>query len=331
MNKIVYIMGRDSVTVYVDGRTVPISKGTPQYEGVVAAIKDNDMDRIRSIINVKQAVAEKTNGLVTIKDGELTFKGEVVHNALSDRILEMFRNGMDITPFTNFMINLDQNPSYRAVQELYGFLEATGCPITPDGHFLAYKMIKGDYTDLYTGTMDNSVGKIVEMPRNKVNEDKNQTCSQGLHFAGRYYVENGNYGSRGAGNRLVVVKVNPADVVSIPTDYNNAKGRACKYLILEEIEWSDRLPDLYAPDKTKEVEVESDDLDEDFDNAPTVSTSAKLDEATVIKIYNDLDNTDMSLTEIAKKYNISRRQVGRIRDGEVWGVLYMRHYNCSSP
>ena len=33
----------------------------------------------------------------------------------------------------------------------------------------------------------------------------------------------------------MIVKISPADVVSIPSDYNNAKGRACKYEVIGEI------------------------------------------------------------------------------------------------
>jgi hypothetical protein len=32
----------------------------------------------------------------------------------------------------------------------------------------------------------------------------------------------------------MIVKINPADVVSIPSDYNNAKGRACRYEVIGE-------------------------------------------------------------------------------------------------
>jgi len=34
--------------------------------------------------------------------------------------------------------------------------------------------------DNYTGTMDNSVGQIVSMPRQAVDNNRNQTCSNGL-------------------------------------------------------------------------------------------------------------------------------------------------------
>ena len=121
------------------------------------------------------------------------------------------------------------NPSYRAVNELYGFLEKNNLPITPDGHFLAYKRVRDDYKDVYSGTMDNSIGKIVEMERNLVNDDKNQTCSSGLHFCSEGYLNH--FG----GDRTVIVKINPRDVVSIPTDYDNSKGRACRYEVIGEV------------------------------------------------------------------------------------------------
>jgi len=38
----------------------------------------------------------------------------------------------------------------------------------------------------------------------------------------------------------VIVKIDPADVVSIPSDYNNQKGRCCKYMVIREVELQDR-------------------------------------------------------------------------------------------
>jgi hypothetical protein len=37
------------------------------------------------------------------------------------------------------------------------------------------------------------------------------------------------------GARTVIVKVNPRDVVSIPSDYNGAKGRTCRYEVIGEL------------------------------------------------------------------------------------------------
>jgi hypothetical protein len=127
------------------------------------------------------------------------------------------------------MENLMANPSYRAVNELYGFLEKNNLPITSDGHFLAYKKVREDYKDCHSGTFDNSVGKVVEMERNQVNDNKEQTCSAGLHFCSEGYLRH--FG----GERVMILKINPRDVVSIPTDYNDSKGRCCRYEVIGEV------------------------------------------------------------------------------------------------
>jgi hypothetical protein len=61
------------------------------------------------------------------------------------------------------------------------------------------------------------------MDRSKVDDDPNNTCSKGLHVASLPYLQH--Y----PGSVTVLVKVNPANVVSIPTDYNNSKMRVCEY------------------------------------------------------------------------------------------------------
>jgi len=161
----------------------------------------------------------------------LFWKGKEMHNALTTRMVAMLQDEFPIEPLVNFMENLMSNPSKRAVDELYGFLEKNSLPITPDGHFLAYKKVKQDYTDCHSGTMDNSVGKIVEMERNEVDDNKEVTCSTGLHFCSQEYLPH--FG--GSTSRVVIVKINPRDVVSIPVDYHNAKGRACRYEVIGEV------------------------------------------------------------------------------------------------
>jgi hypothetical protein len=135
-------------------------------------------------------------------------------------------------------------------------LEKNSLPITPDGHFLAYKKVRYDYKDCHSGTMDNSVGQVVEMERNSVDDDKDRTCSTGLHFCSRDYLNH--FG----GERLVIVKVNPRDVVSIPSDYNGAKGRACRYEVVDEID-KDRADEAFAQSVQATAEPSASVLSED--------------------------------------------------------------------
>jgi hypothetical protein len=149
--------------------------------------------------------------------------------------------------------------------QLYGFVRACGLTLTMDGDFLAYKKIRSDYKDIYSGTMDNSVGTVLEMPRHAVEKDPEKTCSRGLHFAAYGYLSH--YGSS-EDHRIVLVKVSPSDVVSIPTDYNNMKGRACRYQIYKEVELQEELkhsPAVYDIEDTEDEPYYEED-DYEYDN-----------------------------------------------------------------
>ena len=225
-----YIIQGSQVTVVIGSKPHVVSKSHPMYQRVVDAIKTNDWETVDGIIDPKKVVLEYGNGNIAIEGDKLFWKGEEFHSSLSVRMIRMLQDGFDIKPMVAFMENLMLNPSKRAVTELYGFLEKNNLPITPDGNFLAYKKIRQDYKDCHSGTMDNSVGKVVEMERNRVDDDQNRTCSTGLHFCSRDYLNH--FG----GERIVIVKINPRDVVSIPNDYNDSKGRACRYEVVDEID-----------------------------------------------------------------------------------------------
>lgn len=233
-----YIKGESYITVvFPDGTQTTAQTDQPNYRGVVAAVRDQDWDEVRRLMLPSEEMQKVllnagVAGDVFVENGEVFYGEYPLHNTLTDRMLEMLDEGFDITPLQLFLSNLMQNPSFRAVNELFDFLEAGHLPITDDGHFLAYKRVRDDYMDLYTGKMDNSIGVTVRMPRNMVDEDKVSTCSEGLHFCSRGYLPY--YGAR-PGARTVVLKINPRDVVAIPIDYGNAKGRACEYEIIDEL------------------------------------------------------------------------------------------------
>lgn len=224
-----YMMQGSNVTVIINNIPHTISKNHIFYDKLIEGIKNGDWDTVEEVVNPKKTVINYGKGNISIQGDKLFWGERELHNALTVRIIEMYRHGYSIEPMVLFMENLMQNPSYRAVNELYGFMESCTLPITPDGHFLAYKKVRENYTDVHTGTMDNSVGKVVEMERNEVDDNKDRTCSSGLHFCSQSYL------SVFGGERIMIVKVNPRDVVSIPSDYNNAKGRACRYEVIGEL------------------------------------------------------------------------------------------------
>lgn len=225
-----YIIQGKNIILVIKNKNFTISDTHVNYTKILDAIKQDNWEIIESLTDVVETIEKFSQGNIRIKDGEIYWKGEPFHNALSYRILQMIEEGFDVKPMMNFMENLMLNPSKRSVDELYGFLEKSSLPITPDGCFLAFKKVKENYMDVYTGTIDNSVGKIVSMERNQVNDDKDQTCSAGLHFCSKDYL--GHF----SGARIMILKINPRDVVSIPSDYNDTKGRCCLYEVIGELE-----------------------------------------------------------------------------------------------
>lgn len=156
-----------------------------------------------------------------------------VNNSLTQRVIDMVRNGdSGVQTLLNFLEKLMENPSRRSVNELYGFLEATDIEIAEDGDFYAWKKVRPDYMDIHSNTMDNTPGKVLRVARNMVDEDSERTCSFGLHVCSKSYLPS--FGSC-PDNRVVKVKVNPADVVAVPSDYHNAKMRTAGYVVLEDV------------------------------------------------------------------------------------------------
>lgn len=227
-----YLIQGNNIVVVIDNKPHTISKTHITYQKVLDAIKAQDWEGVKDAIEPKKVVLNYGKGNVEVQGETLFWKGKELHNALSRRMITMLQEGFPIEPMVNFMDNLYQNPSKRAVDELYSFLEKCNLPITPDGHFLAYKKVRDDYLDIHSATMDNSPGQVVEMERHDVDDDKDRTCSSGLHFCSQDYLPH--FGS-GSGDRVVIVKINPRDVVSIPSDYNETKGRACRYEVISEL------------------------------------------------------------------------------------------------
>jgi hypothetical protein len=175
-------------------------------------------------------LAEKNGFEIKLAQGAVLVNDEPMHNALTARMLRMYDQGFNINPLICFLEKLMSNPSNTAINELYMFLEANDLSITDDGDFLAYKSINENFTSIHDGKTSNKIGEVVSMPRNRVDDNRDRTCSNGLHFASLDYCKN-----HFVGDKIVALKINPSDVVSIPSDYNNQKGRACKYFVYAEV------------------------------------------------------------------------------------------------
>lgn len=233
------IINNTGATIIIGTDTFTIRRDHVSYSSIIEELNgEKRADVLRSLLDVKEAITTMTQGKVEIKDDKVFVNGDEVNTTLATRILQLVKDNQNgiARPLIAFLDNIMANPSRRAVQGLYDWLEKSDLPITDDGHFIAWKIVGPDFMSLYSGNgaqkFDNSPGKVVEVARNQVDEDPDVTCSYGLHFCSSGYLPH--YG-RAEGNKVVMVKVHPADVVAFPRDYNTAKGRACKYTVLQEV------------------------------------------------------------------------------------------------
>jgi hypothetical protein len=228
----VTITGSGKITAIIDGTVFTVDTDHSNYQNILQTVRDQDWTKFLDLVDLSRKVRDYAhNSNVEIKDGIIVFDGEPIHNTLTKRVIDFMQQDLPFKPLLNFLCNLMENPSTRAVDELYDFLDVGELPITEDGHFLAFKNVKADYTDIYSGKFNNAVGSICEMKRNQVDEDKDRTCSYGLHFCSIAYLPNF---SDSNGGKTMIVKINPKDVVAIPSDYNNTKGRTCRYEVVGE-------------------------------------------------------------------------------------------------
>jgi hypothetical protein len=252
------------ITVVLDGERHSINAGNGMFSKALEAYKVNDWDAFIGCVNptirLKSLYASYEG--IEVKDGNLYVFDEPVHSTLATRVLSFLEAGLDCVHLFKFILKLNLNPSKRAVDELYTFLEHRALPITDNGNFLAYKAVREDYTDKYTGKFLNTIDAVLEMPRNKVDDDKNVGCSYGFHAGTVEYAKD----FMGREGHLMIVEINPADVVSIPTDCQFQKLRTSKYKVVGEYE-IDLTDPLYASrfetDQDGDVDLWDDDSDDE--------------------------------------------------------------------
>jgi hypothetical protein len=252
-----------NLTLVLNNKSYQVLPDHINYRMILEQLPTATEEELLEIVDIQKAVASFSDGLVEIKEGTVLYDGEEVHGSISKRILEFMSKGLPFQPLVNFLNNLMTNPSMQSQQELYDFLEHEYLPITEDGYFLAYKAVRNDFKDKYRGTFDNSVGKVVEMRRAKVDDNRSRGCSDGLHAGALNYVAS--YGSVDAGDRIVIVKINPRDVVSVPTDCNCEKLRTCRYEVVGEYQ-GELLKPLYSASLDNGVDYDYDDDEEEYDN-----------------------------------------------------------------
>jgi hypothetical protein len=247
--KVAYIMGRDSIILIVDGKRTAIPSSDLRYEEAREAVLHNDTEKLSNLGTVAKTVQRVLGGMsnLEITPNGVLWRGKPVHGIVVDKIVSMTKAGYKGGDrLVKFLANLMDNPSSQSVDELYQFLSYKELPIDEDGFVVCYKAVNGDFwsvsgnttTRVLKGKVDasgrvwNGIGEEIEVERNSVDDNRNNHCSFGLHVGSYSYAK----GFLPSGGRLILVRFNPRDAVSVPTDCQGQKLRVCRYWVVGEAE-----------------------------------------------------------------------------------------------
>ena len=198
-------------------------------------VEEQAYAELRKLYDIAKAVTSWSDGDLEITRIGTFYKGAQVPENISEFLIKAFfadpSNTEAFKAWSTYLgIVTDPNLSNKISDRLFLFLSKNDLHITNDGKVLAWKVVRPDYKDKHSGTIDNSVGTTPSMPRNKVNDNDSQHCSYGLHVCSWGYLSS----FARTGDPVMQVEVDIKDIVSIPTDYNGEKVRVCKYKVAAE-------------------------------------------------------------------------------------------------
>lgn len=246
-----------SFKVVIDNQSYHFNEYHQNYQILVDSLKNKDEETFRKFYDVVQSTLDWAEGGFEFVSGTLKYMGNVVPQELYARIKQMVEEGFDHKPLLRFIERLYQNPSGKVLKNIWGFLSNEGIPIDENGYIVAYKAVSGDevsgYFDKWTGKIRQIVGDEVTMLRCLVDEDSDNPCSHGLHAGSLQYAKN--YLGSAVGT-IMIVLIDPADVVTVPSDYSAGKLGVCRYKILK-IEDKVQAQSDYIGRKTDSISSES--------------------------------------------------------------------------
>lgn len=259
------------ISAHLQGKPYLAGSSHPNFEtirDILLSDQDDAEDALIGLFNIAFTAGQKFDRVsdrITYSSNNLYFDGEVVHGALVDAVIRAIKDGTtDFKPLALFFEKVVDNPNEHSKENLYRWLANKSFEIAEDGDILGWKGVRysdGQYLSTTAGDafadgvfykqsfIPHVPGTIVEMVRGDVHWDPQVGCAAGLHvgvfnFASSY------------GNCMLQVKINPRDVVSVPTESSDQKMRVCRYFIVSEV-------DRYSKGLISRVTIPDD--DEDFE------------------------------------------------------------------
>jgi hypothetical protein len=243
-----------TVTAFFPDEAQPIKTADsnhPYWNDIVQGLENGDPDTY-TMFDVRAGVGAKLRSLsdrVDYDGQNVYFDGSVVNDALAQQVVRFLEQGIsDWEPLVKFWEKIAQNPSEHSRENLYRWLSTHEFSVTADGDIVGYKGVRVSTEDgsdryesihagpawvngaLVNGHVPNEIGAVITMPRADVTADPSIGCHVGLH------VGTWDYAHSFGGGTVLEVHVNPRDVVSVPTDCDDAKMRVCKYTVAAKVD-----------------------------------------------------------------------------------------------
>lgn len=317
--------GSGATVIFSDGTIQQVSQDNANFGRVVSILTGTPVDEIDEaelleLLIPALSVGKNLNRLserVAFDGSNILFDGDVVADAIAEHILRIVKEGGNPDSYkalVAFMEKLYTNPSESSRNSLYDFIVRHNITIDPDGDFYAYKGVKADLGSVWegfgivdgvsmNGSLPNKPGSILEIPRSKVNADNAIGCGTGLH-AGTYAYAEG--WARGV---LLLVKINPRDVVSVPSCSSYQKLRTCRYKVISQTTQQTKVTTYTAKAGSDLHSINTvDKLTKAGDKVPVTFTYTRGNGEKIL--------VDMVIKEIRKNNNGESIVIGEDTDGE---------------
>ena len=225
-----YFKDNKQLTVhFANGDVAVWSVTNPEMPHILELCKKAKWGEIETLNNINKAIMNSKN--VIVEKDTIKIDGVSVSNTNTPimKFIKILQEkdvvNSEINRINPFLENMFKNPFIDAVHEIYDYCKAMDFEITDDGCFLAYKKVRKDIGSIFDkGKTKHKIGEYTEVKM--YDTERTNVCSKGLHFCSKSYLQ------YYPGEVIIIVKVNPMDVVSIPVDYNFAKGRCRKYFVV---------------------------------------------------------------------------------------------------
>lgn len=224
-------------------KVINVAQGHPHFYFLQELFKAKDYQTMFELSdpvifiteNLKEFITHRNN-IFYLYQGDKEYEIPAFKDIIKDLCFDIdsYKN-LDF--FKKFIVKLLSNESISELPYFLLYLSMQKFIINEEGNIIGYKAVRKDLYDKYSSSIKNNVGATIRMPRDKVTQDRNQTCSAGLHVGNLDYINH--YWDR-ASDVLLAVEIEPQDLVSVPGT-NEGKIRVCKYRVLCKMDFQNAL------------------------------------------------------------------------------------------